>query len=126
MSFVKSTNSESDEETTFIPLVYNAKCVLLTRDEGGYWDMSSETVSCKEDFESFFGENVTQVNLSKYFKVYYDSRAFEDGVSGRCTDMMGEEFFLSDRLLFVLCDDEKPIDMTEEALEEMKKLVIFY
>lgn len=107
-------------------LVYNAKAVLLTRDSSGNWEELIKIVSSREDFEFLFGAGLTQVNLSKYYKLYYDSYDFDDGVKARCNDMNDETYFLSGKLLFVLCDDEKPVDITDEAIESMKQIVTFY
>lgn len=107
-------------------LTYNAKAVLLTRDSDGNWEETIKTISSKNDFLVLFGDGLTQVNLSKYFKLYYDSSDFENGVMARCIDMNDEVYFLSGKLLFVLCDDEKPIDITNEALKSMKKIVTLY
>lgn len=107
-------------------LTYSAKAVLLTRDSDGNWEETIKTISSKNDFLVLFGDGLTQVNLSKYFKLYYDSNNFENGVMARCIDMDDEVYFLSGKLLFVLCDDEKPIDITSEAFESMKKIVTLY
>lgn len=107
-------------------LNYNAKAVLLTRDSNGNWEETEKFVSSRDDFLVLFGDGLTQVNLSKYFKLYYDSSDFENGVMARCKDINDEDYFLSGKILFVLCDDEKPIDITDEALKNMRKIVTLY
>lgn len=74
----------------------------------------------------FGGDPVEQVNLSKYLKVIYSPRHLESGVLAKVTDLDGETHFMGSPILLVQCDEEKPIDMSEEALEEIKGHIDFY
>lgn len=115
---------------------FDAKCVLLNVDTD-----STEVVTIKsiEDIKSIVGgDAVTQVDISKYLKVYYDGslESISKGVSGyiqkisehnpltgQWDESFNKEFFSGSRLLLVLCDDNHPIDITETELNVMLSCV---
>lgn len=78
------------------------------------------------------GSSVSQINIDKYHKVFYNpsNENFTRGISGwvymkeELDESIGvwvptsnKDYFIGDKILLSLCDDKKPIDITETAKE---------
>lgn len=110
---------------------FNAKCILFDIETK---ECSEVSITSIKDIFDVFGNaedtKVSQVNIDKYNKVYYDASNLEDGITGWCSTFAehdeiegdwlarnGNDYLTGSKLLFVLCDDNKPIDITEECKE---------
>ena len=107
-------------------VTFNANAILKTRTIEGVWSESEVVISSVEDIKNIFknGEPY-QVNLSKFLKVYYsvDDISTYGCIVAKTTDMNGEMLFMGAPLLFVECDDTKPIDITEDAKNKFAEMV---
>ena len=74
-----------------------------------------------------FEDDVIQVDINRYEKSFFvvgqSDRASVDAML--CSDD-GVRHFLFAPILFVLCDDEKPVDMTEKFHNKIIKITEFY
>lgn len=110
---------------------FSARCIFFNIDTK---EEKEVTVFSVEDIRSLFEskDKVTQINIDKYHKVYYDASRISEGISSWCSvyetydsetgfweDCIGKDFILGNNVLLVLCDDTKPIDITEESKEFM-------
>lgn len=105
---------------------FKATAILKTRSIEGVWTNSSVVIESVEGIKNLFKNgNPTQVNLSKFLKVYYSVDDISDYgcIVAKTIDMSGETCFMGAPLLFVECDDAKPIDITEEALLKFEEKV---
>lgn len=116
-------------------MIFNSKCLLFNKNTGNFTEV---VVNSIQDIIEIVGggvkTDVTQVNIDKYHKIYYNSSeaSMVNGVSGWITlkeeydEMTGnwiscknKDYFTGDEILLVLCDDKKPINITDEAKEFM-------
>lgn len=117
-----------------------AKCVLFNIKTE---EKSEVTVSSIEDIIQVIAngdrDKICQVSIDKYNKVYYcldDRIGF--GVSGWIKEheyyeesidswipFESKDFFSGENLLFVLCNDSVPIDITKDALDFMMSCVTY-
>lgn len=80
---------------------------------------------------------LTQINIDKYHKAYNSADNSITGIAGWIKTLgeyseisddwsedVSREVLLSNEILFVLCNDDKPIDITEDALEFMISCLI--
>ena len=106
---------------------FNAKVLLLKKVEKTWIDEVA-VVTSVSDMRALIGDDITQVNLSKYEKVYYspDSIGVRGEVSAMVKDVDGDRHFMGDILLLVECNDEKPVDITEETLTKIKEAIELY
>ena len=110
---------------------FNAKCILFDIKTK---NCSEVNITSVKDIFNVFGNaediKVSQVNIDKYNKVYYDASNLADGITGWCStfaehnemtgewvDCQGKDYLIGSKLLLVLCDDNKPIDITEKCKE---------
>lgn len=109
---------------------FKAKCILFNTDtqEG-----TEVTVKSSQDIiDMLGGSSVSQINIDKYHKVFYNPSIenFNNGVSGWVhlkeeldesngvwVSTEGKDYFVGDKILIVLCDDTKPIDIDDTAKE---------
>lgn len=109
-------------------LTFCAKAVLLTRGEDG-WKKEEVTLKSVEGLRGIFKpfeSRVSQVNISKYLKVYYCLDFIKDGMDARTVDMDGDTSYMVSPLLLVECDDEKPINISESCLETLLDSIDFF
>lgn len=107
---------------------FNAKALLLKK-ENGEWKEEEITIKNVVDIRAVFTpyeSTVDQVNLDRYRKVYYTMGFLKDGIDARTVDMDDNRAYLVSPLLLVQCDDEKPIDLTEEVLQSIKNSIDFF
>ena len=96
------------------------------RKNGDSWQEELVVIHNVVEMIAQFSSKPTQIDLSKYRKMYYNiDRLAEHGVEAKITTD-AEVFYVSSPILFVQCDDTKPIDIESEVFEEMKKAVVFY
>lgn len=109
---------------------FKAKCILL---DTNTQECTEVIVKSSQDIiDMFGGSSVSQINIDKYHKVFYNpsSENFDNGVSGWVhlkeeldesnsvwVSTEGKDYFVGDKILLVLCNDTKPIDMTDTAKE---------
>jgi hypothetical protein len=108
-------------------MTFDAKAVVLTKTENG-WEKSYKTLKSVDDIKKTFTpheDNVTEVHLDKYRRVYYSLGFLTDGVEAK---ILQEEdtHFMASPLLLVYCDDEKPVDITDETLKSIEESIEFY
>ena len=107
---------------------FNAKALLLNK-ENGEWKEREVTIKSVADIRAIFApyeSNVDQVNLDRYRKVYYSMGFLKHCIEARTVDMDDNRAYLVSPLLLVQCDDEKPIDLTEEVLQSIKNSIDFF
>lgn len=110
---------------------FKAKCLLFNKDTK---EFTEQIITNTKDIIDIIGGGIkgatTQVNVDKYHKVYFNScdEFIERGVSGWINTKEyynydtntwvteeGKEYFTGDEILLVLCSDEYPVDITEDA-----------
>lgn len=107
---------------------FNAKALLLKRTNEGWVEEEITIDSVNDILKIFkpFENDVSQVNINTFMKVYYCIKFLEDGIQAKVTDMNCETHYMVSPLLLVECDSSKPIDLTEETLKSMKDTILFY
>lgn len=107
---------------------FNAKATLLTKNEHDIWDESEVVISSIDSMKTIVGNDIFQVDLSKFEKVYYSPSSISKRgqISSVVIDGFGERFFMGDILLVVQCNDEKPVDISEETLKSIKERLVLY
>lgn len=109
---------------------FKAKCILFdTNTQEGTEVIARST---QDIVDMLGGSSVSQINIDKYHKVFYNpsDENFNKGVSGwvylkeelneninAWVSTESKDYFVGDKILLVLCDDTKPIDMTDTAKE---------
>ena len=107
---------------------FNASALLLKKNDGVWCEDKVEINSVNDILKIFipYENNVAQVNINKYLKVYYCVQFITDGIEARVTDMDCTTHYMSSPLLLVECDDDKPIKLSDEALKKLKDTIDFY
>lgn len=115
---------------------FNARCILFNLKSKEWHEV---VITSVEDIKNILTLNdsnskdkVTQINIDKYNKVYYNSSNLSRGISGWCythaehdefsgewVTCEGKDYIIGDLVLLVLCDDVKPIDITDKSKEYM-------
>lgn len=106
---------------------FNAKALLLNK-ENGKWKEKEITIKNVSDIRAVFSpyeSTVDQVNLDRYRKIYYSLGFLKDGIDAKTVDMEDDRAYMVAPLLLVQCNDEKPIDLTEEVLQSIKNSIDF-
>ena len=109
---------------------FKAKCILL---DTNTQECTEVTVKSSQDIVDMLGgSSVSQINIDKYHKVFYNpsEENYNKGVSGWVylkeelnedigvwVSTEGKDYFVGDKILLVLCDDEKPIDINDTEKE---------
>lgn len=107
---------------------FRAKAVIKERGSFG-WTSREVVIDSIESIRNIFApeqEGVEQVNLSLNSKVYYAMRLLKDGIDGKVVDGDGDTHYLVSPILLVECDNEKPIDISENMLKEMEDAIILF
>lgn len=108
---------------------FKAKCRLLNIKTN---KVNEVTVTSIEDIiqvvENGYKDKVAQISIDKYHKVYYSTLGMEKGIScwvdivstydettGTWKDFKGTDYIVGDNILIVFCNDEYPVDLTDEA-----------
>lgn len=96
---------------------FDAVAYLLTKFGGeDRWDRTEVRVFSVADIHAAVGGKAEQVDLDVWHKVYYNGACYADsGVVAHVRDCQSNIQFLPSPLLLVLCDDEKPVDCSEES-----------
>lgn len=108
---------------------YDAKAVVLERDEEGKWKEREVRVFNRKSFLDVFKDErdtLTQVNLDRHRKVYYCSSNIKTEILSKVRDENEEMFYMGSPLLLVECDDINPIDIRDEVKEEIKREIELY
>ena len=108
---------------------YDAKAVVLERDEEGNWKEREVRVFNRKSFLDVFKDErdtLTQVNLDRHRKVYYCSSNIKTEILSKVRDENEEMFYMGSPLLLVECDDINPIDIRDEVKEEIKREIELY
>lgn len=91
---------------------------------------SEYEIRSADDIRNFLGDgvSVTQVNLSKYHKVYYSMEMLERYgiVDCKVVDMNGDTHFMHTPLLYVKCDDSEPVCICEQSKKIIEGAIDFY
>ncbi len=100
---------------------FDAKCVKLDRNEDGTWVESYERVHNSKEMIDIVGQGVEQVNISKYIKLYFSTEGVEkwNGIKSKYRND-GLTEYMAAPLLLVECDDNVPIDITQETIDTIK------
>ena len=103
--------------------MYNASGLLYTKDIiEGFWQMPKKVdINIIDDIKTLVAGKSNgrcdQINIDKYHKVFYSmDNLMQDGVNAKIKLNNRIEFACSP-LLFVLCDDNKPIKLPEEEIK---------
>ena len=91
-----------------------AEVIVMKRQKDGNWEEKSLIVRNVNDIKNAFkGDEVTQVNLNKYHKVFYATKDIErhGSICSKVRDESGELFFMASPVMLALCDNEKPISI---------------
>lgn len=105
---------------------FSAKAIMLIRNNEGKWVESEVIIQSADDIREVFSpfkEDVTQVDLNVHEKVYYSICNLKDSINAHARDFENTMHFMVSPLLLVSCDDEKPIDMTEESKKSILEKV---
>lgn len=105
-----------------------AEVIVMKRQEDGKWEEKSLVVRNVNDIKlAFNGDEVTQVNLNKYHKVFYTTKDIErhGSICSKVVDESGDLFFMASPVMLVLCDDEKPISITGDDMKLFKDSIDF-
>ena len=108
---------------------FKAKCILFDIKTKSSTECTVTSVQDIIDIASNgVKDDIVQINIDKYHKVYYNhadkgrgvsgwviKHAYFDSVLKTWINKRDRDFFVGDKLLFVLCDDNNPIDITEDA-----------
>lgn len=108
---------------------FNATAVLIRKMENMIWLESYVAIDSVDDIRKLFEpfqDNVTQVNLDINRKIYYSSSFIKDNIEALATDSEGEKHYMVSPLLFVQCDSEKPVVITNDTLKSIKDEITFY
>lgn len=108
---------------------YDAKAVVLERDEQGEWKEREVRVFNRKSFLDVFKDDrdtLTQVNLDRHRKVYYCSSNIKTEILSKVRDENEEMFYMGSPLLLVECDDINPIDIRDEVKEDIKREIELY
>ena len=105
---------------------FNVNAVLLERDDKGVWSEKNVCIDSIDSMKELVANDLTQVNFSKYEKVYFASSTIEGygQIVAKTHDCNGETFYMGAPLLLVQCDDEKPIDISEEIYSKIKERLV--
>lgn len=114
-------------------MIFNADCYLYSLSTKETIKTNITTIS---DIASVLGvssiDNVAQCDIDKYHKVYYNcsEEVVSKGITcwvkqlmehstelGVWVDTCSKNFVTGDILLFVLCDDTKPISMSDSKIK---------
>lgn len=106
---------------------FNAKAIVFNKTSNG-WKSDEVILKSVGDLRGVFSpyiNDVEQVNLSLHEKVYYSLSFLRDNIHAKVTDEMGNRHFMVSPILVVLCDDTKPINITEDSLNFFKEAIDF-
>jgi hypothetical protein len=110
-------------------LEFNAKCVKYEKDKSGSWVSSETIIKSIQDILNIFKpheDTVQQVDIDMFHKVYYSTDFIsESGVDGFLIDADGTRRMLVSPLLFVECDEEKPINISSDSLKKITDSIDF-
>ena len=107
---------------------FNAKAILKEWGSSG-WTSREVVIDSPQAIRDIFApeqDDVEQVNLSLYSKVYYAVRLMKNGLEAKVTDEGGTNHYLVSPILLVECDNEKPIDISDKMLKEMEEKITYF
>ncbi len=106
---------------------FSAKCLKIEKQIDGTWKESFEQIHNSKEMIDLVGQGVEQVNISKYKKLYFSTEGIStwNGIQSKYKNGSTTEYMASP-LLLVECDDTKPIDITQETIEEIKSNLELY
>lgn len=106
-----------------------AKVLLLERQGEKDWKETEKVIHSVNELRSFFKpyeDEVVQVNIDMFKKVYYGINFSKDGIHARMTDMDEESHYMCSPILLVECDSTKPVNISEETKNSIKDAIDFY
>ena len=103
--------------------MFNAKAVLVEKSNDG-WTDSDVIINSVDDIRNCFKFEIAEVRIDKYRRLYYTIS--EDGVQAKIKDEDGNMHYMSSPLLIVQCDDEKPINISNNILNSIKETIDFF
>ena len=107
---------------------FNADAILLKRVDGAWIEEKvflKNVESIRQIFDPF-REDIEQINISKYKKIYYSIGNLVDGIDATVSDMNDDRHYMVSPLLLVQCDDAKPVSISDEILKEIKDAIDFH
>lgn len=107
---------------------FNATAILMEKVNDAWTEKEIEiknVQSLREVFEPH-NDNIEQVNLDKYRKVYYSMGFLNEGIDAKLIDMNDETHYMVSPLLLVQCDDSFPKKISPEVAESIKKAIDFH
>ncbi len=106
---------------------FSAKCMKIEKQQDGTWKETFEQIHNSKEMIEIVGQGVEQVNISKYIKLYFSTEGIEkwNGVQSKYRNGALTEYMASP-LLLVECDDTKPIDITQDTIDEIKSNLELY
>ena len=106
--------------------------MLLFTKADGIWSEKEVFVHDTQEMKDLIGVGMkpTQVNLSRYMKVFYCldniEKLEEPRMQARVVDEDGDVQFMVSPILICQCDDTNPINLTKEIEETIKSAIDFY
>ena len=114
------------------PPMDNGIRMLLFTKADGVWSEEEVFVHDTQEIKNLVGVGLklTQVNLSRYMKVFYCldniEKLAEPQMQARVIDEDGDMQFMVSPILICQCDDTNPINLTKEIEETIKSTIDFY
>ena len=108
---------------------FEAKAIVKRRLDNGSWLSEPIVLRSVDDILDVFKpcqKDVEQVNLSLNYKVYYSVGLLTTGVEAHVKDKDGDISYMCSPLLLVECDNEKPVDISEEGLKTIEEAIDFF
>lgn len=106
---------------------FSAKAIVMKYENNKWVEFEPIIKSISDIRGQFhpFEDSVTQVNLDKNRKIYYNVNFMTEGVQARVVDDEDTLHYMCSPLMLVQCDDTKPIDITEEIKNSIKDAIDF-
>ena len=110
---------------------FNAKAVLLERTGEGIWSYRDVLIRTREDiinmFEGATSDDIVQTDINGFEKAYTATNKLSaSGIYAKIQKDDGTIDFACSSILFVLCDREKPIDISQTFREKIRVIVDLY
>lgn len=116
---IESKNQSDENVVEEKSVDFNAKCIKLHKEKD--WVKTEVIIKSIKDLRDVFSpysDEVHQINIDKYHKVYTSVSFLNErqSLDGRVeTNEEGVQMLVSP-ILLVLCDDTKPINISEDSL----------
>lgn len=125
-------NDSDDEEELNISDEFDATAVFCKKD-GNTWSDEEVIIKSRSDIKALFraylnniDAEVVQINLSKYYKIYFSTDSFGSScIDAKVIDEGNTTHYMFAPLLLVKCDDEVPVKITSDDIETIKNYIDF-